>query len=136
MVVMELVASKSRVLGDVIRRIVRCCHSGITVPSTYDECTDLVNTFNALALPKGFVHVNAEAQVHLVRFVAPRSTGVRQAFFVHGWSMGMLCEFDFVWDFDQLGRKWYVVKDRSGVFERLCPIVGDSVPTLACQDVP
>jgi hypothetical protein len=86
---------------------------------------DLIAEFNALMLPKGYVHVDESGLVHLVLI------GNRLA--KHGvsdnrvrWSFSLpaaaLYTADVVWQFEPLTGLWDVLKDRTGVFQPLCPI--------------
>lgn len=90
---------------------------------------DIVNTFNALTLPKCYIYVDdATSWIHLVSVqIVPFRLVVDD----RGWNdmvpnelitQHVVFNVDFVWHFDAKTGLWNSVKDRTQSLSSLCPV--------------
>jgi hypothetical protein len=120
------VGEKARQLGYIIR-LIRTKLSdqlpiGVYAGSRFADAylDDLVACFNVLTLPRGYVYVDKEARlIHLVLIDLKNSLP------------GMMInhEADVVWRFNPTTGLWNTTKDRTGLFEPLCPIKAGGIKT-------
>lgn len=114
-------ADKTRMLTKIIQEI-KWCPSGVAVPG-------LVDAFNVLALPKGYVYVDPDTLVHVImiqctRDIKPVSDNPEAIgrLMINQLGTGVAHTADVVWHFDPVERSWVTVKDRTGDFQARCPI--------------
>ena len=113
---MSSVAIKSQALGDIMVRIKRAISTdGIAGP----HVLDLVATFNALSLPKGYVYIDPDGLIHYVRIVASLLDSRKERTLP---PTQVQYTADVIWCFDAIDGTWTVIKDRTGDFEKLAPI--------------
>jgi hypothetical protein len=84
---------------------------------TFEKRGDLVATFNALMLPRGYVYVDDSWTCHVVVI---RTDNRELGFKFVNSSITSIA--DVVWDFNAVTGTWNVLKDRHGTFWSLCPI--------------
>ena len=94
-----------------------------------------VATFNALALPRCYVYIDPDDLVHVV-FIDTRCGQLKgdqhAALPLPQLGLGMQVEFtaDVIWNFQSQTGMWTTTKDRTGVFESLCPIKCGGMPEV------
>lgn len=99
-----------------IRSHVRC------TPTVHDDACDLLQTFNALVMPRAYMHVDWElGKLHYVIIRAFASIGPSEP---STWAMEQLSHevshtVDVIWVFDPSTRIWRVMKDRLGTYDVL-----------------
>jgi hypothetical protein len=125
----EPLAKKSRLALQLIREIKR------VIPSELRD--DYVAWFNTLTLPRAYLYVDPDGLCHLVniRCKTQRAEGLKPGnlTMLAGSSspggMGIQHSADVIWDFDPVTGIWMTTKDRTGDFERLCPIKCGGIPS-------
>lgn len=91
--------------------------------SQQSKLDDAIATFNALALPRGYIHVCDAGLVHLIYINVKTSV-----FKFSGMTAGMTENFgmesshlaDVIWSFEAQTGIWKIKKDRYGTYES-CP---------------
>lgn len=121
-------ADRNKMLGQLIREI-KWCPSDAAVPG-------LIETFNALSLPHGYIYVDPDQLVHVVvirctsydelRIAETQNPCGEIALSIHDWinnRMGSSVSHtaDVIWRFDPTDRSWLVTKDRTGDFLKHSP---------------
>jgi len=114
-----LVGERSRMLIECYRRIRRTTDS--------DEVDDLVTTINALTIPRSYTYVSPDdGQIHLV--VIEDASIMRMLERGGRMPAGLMSGADVVWRFEPQSGVWNVIKDRTGIYESLCPIKCGGIP--------
>lgn len=119
---MQPVAEKARALGFLIRKIKEVQKADEA--SVRRTVADYVETFNALTIPKGYVYIDPDGLVHVV--VIRQGMVKKQADRPFGTEMQFSA--DVIWDFDPVTGLWNTFKDRTGVFQSLCPMKCGGIP--------
>jgi len=126
----EPFAKKSRLAHQLIREIKR------VQPGELRD--DYVAWFNTLTLPRAYLYVDPDGLCHVVniRCKTQRAEGLRPGnlnFMGASTSTpggaGVGHSADVIWDFDPVTGLWTTLKDRTGDFERLCPIKCGGIPS-------
>jgi len=109
---------RSRALGYFIGEIKRnTAHDPVVVK-------DNIESFNALAMPRFYVCVSDDL-VHIVKLVSDElSSNVPP--------LQVSYAADVIWYFNYMTGIWNVIKDRTGIFESLCPMkCGGEIKSLS-----
>lgn len=94
----------------------------------------LVATFNALTLPSAYLYVDPDMLCHVVMIKSAVSDKEIKRHYPHfPMSMEVSHSADVIWTFDPATGIWNTLKDRTGDFERICPLkcggVGQGIPS-------
>jgi hypothetical protein len=104
-------SAKNKFLGNLIFRIKQASPEGRS---------DLLETFNALTLPKYFM-VLTDDMIHLV-YIGKETVELSRL-------PTMLSHTaDVIWHFEPFTGIWNIAKDRTGSFQSLCPIKMGGIP--------
>ena len=114
---MEQLAAKSRMLAELVREIRRVKPSAVR--------DDYVNTFNALTIPRGYLYIDPDGLVHVVML----RKGTQGPPALPSFGSAVAHSADVIWDFDPVTGLWNTLKDRTGDFEKLCPIKCGGIPS-------
>ena len=114
---------KSLFLGHLLRKI-NLIRSTTSEVSVKQSVTDLVNTFNALALPKGYVYICPDDMIHVVMINNSLNSTSLQESIPLAYKLGSQVshEADIIWDFEPMTGLWRTLKDRTGILSSLCPM--------------
>jgi hypothetical protein len=113
---------KARVLTYIIRQL----RNGLSD----EDVAECVSTFNALSIPRGYIYVDSDRVIHVVMI---RRGMVNAAPAFTSFSAGVIYGADVVWDFDPVSGTWLTLKDRTELYESLCPIKCGGIPTVKPQ---
>jgi hypothetical protein len=99
------------------------------------ERNDYIETFNALMLPKAYVHVDDADLVHIVviKFTSSINGDDSSTFTLAALPLGVQHHADIIWRFDPATGLWNTLKDRTGDFSSLCPIKCGGIPTVKAR---
>lgn len=96
---------------------------------------DHVETFNALMLPRAYVHVAEDGLVHVIviKFAVDIDNSRPETFATRPLPIGVQHSADVIWRFDPGTGLWNTLKDKTGAFSSLCPIKCGGIPTVKAQ---
>jgi hypothetical protein len=82
---------------------------------------DLVDTFNSLSLPNGYIYVDEDLHVHLIMINPEKSLPNNDslASFSNNLSAELAYAADIIWAFTSTTSSWKVIKDRTGLLRHL-----------------
>lgn len=79
--------------------------------------SELVDSFNALAIPNGYVHVDRDDVIHVV-IIWCETAELDDGRITHQLGVAVAFAADVIWHFDPQCQRWKVIKGRYGVLER------------------
>jgi len=120
---------KARALGFLIRKIKETLRADEA--AVRRSVVDHIDTFNTLAIPRGYVHVDSDGLVHVVCIRHKQTASVTGGEFKpKPFGTEVTFSADVIWDFDPPTGLWRTLKDRTGEFERYCPIKCGGIPAV------
>jgi len=124
---MRTLTEKSQLLAKIIRQLKSLppLTERKLEQSSFDRRDELVATFNALALPKYYIYVDDDWLCHVVMIKC--SLGADKSYYA-SLSAATTYSADVIWNFDSDTGMWNTLKDRTGDFEKLCPMKFGSLP--------
>ena len=104
-------------------RMLMTCISRIKKSTDRTVIDDLVATINTLTIPRSYTYVDPDGHIHIV--LIENASMMKN---LDNWEKrarilgGMFYSVDVVWRFNPQSGVWNVIKDRTGVYESLCPM--------------
>src|SRR5271157_4760968 len=114
-------------LGEKARMLIECYYR-IKRATDRAVVDDLVTTINTLTIPRSYTFVDHAGQIHVVMI---ENASMMKRF--EDWGRlslptRLMHSADVVWRFNPQSGIWNVVKDRTGVYESLCPMKCGGIP--------
>lgn len=140
----EMLGEKARLISFFMNKICDCVRGDdLTRLST----REWVDTFNALMIPKCYVYVDNDWLIHVVMIKGGSTDLHTRRYFTAIQGYTKLGQYTFlpstiahtadvIWNFNATTGMWTTLKDRTGEFEKHCPIKFGGIPERKANDSP